>query len=151
MFQVREKCSKCGKTFTPQMVDWYNEPVCPDCAEEHINSVTTNTAGDITAITAKGKVLTIQGEPDKDFRLIKMPRLEEMTVKIWDKELTNGAEWNDFLKTVEEKERENRVLKRALTICIEEELTRKGEEINATNISKRIAEIMREIDREIIL
>ena len=57
MFQVQEKCSKCGKTFTPQMVDWYNEPTCPDCAEEYVNSVTTNTDGDITTITTKGKIL----------------------------------------------------------------------------------------------
>lgn len=151
MFQIQEKCSKCGKTFTPQMVDWYNEPVCPDCAEEYINSVTTNTDGDVTAITTKGKILTIQGEPNKDFHVFQMPDPKEMKVKIWDKELTSVANWDDFLQAVEEKERENRRLEAALTICIEEELKRKGEEINAVNISRRISEIMREVDKEILI
>lgn len=151
MFQVQEKCSKCGKTFTPQIINWYNEPVCPDCSEECINSVTTNTDGDITAITTKGKILTIHGEPNKDFRVIQMPDPKEMKVKIWDKELTSLANWEDFLKTVEEKDRENILLKRALTVCIEKELDRNGEEINATNITRRLDEIIREIGKEIII
>lgn len=48
---------------------------------------------------------------------IKQPKLEDMKVKIWDKELCNGAEWNDFLKAVEEKGRENRILKEALRLA----------------------------------
>ena len=42
-------------------------------------------------------------------------KLEDMKVKIWDKELCNGAEWNDFLKAVEEKGQENEELKRVIS------------------------------------
>ena len=44
------------------------------------------------------------------------PKLEDMKVIIWDKELCNGAEWNDFLKAVEEKSQENKQLKEQLAI-----------------------------------
>lgn len=47
-------------------------------------------------------------------RNIKQPKLEDMKVKIGDKELCNGADWNDFLKAVEEKEQENKQLKEQL-------------------------------------
>ena len=48
MFQVQEKCSKCGKTFTPQTFQWDREPICPECSGEYIVSVTSNTDGDWT-------------------------------------------------------------------------------------------------------
>lgn len=50
MFQVQEKCSKCGKTFTPQIVQWDREPICPECSGEYVVSVTSNTDGDLTVI-----------------------------------------------------------------------------------------------------
>lgn len=41
---------------------------------------------------------------------------EELKVVIWDKELCNDAEWNDFLECVEEKSKENAELKKQLAI-----------------------------------
>ena len=51
-----------------------------------------------------------------DMRLINYPITQEQKVFIWDKELCNGAEWNDFLKCVEEKSKENAELKKQLAI-----------------------------------
>ena len=51
-----------------------------------------------------------------DMRLINYPKPQEQKVVIWDKELCNGAEWNDFLKCVEEKSKENDELKKQLAI-----------------------------------
>lgn len=51
-----------------------------------------------------------------DMRLIDYPITQEQKVYIWDKELCNGAEWNDFLKCVEEKSKENAKLKKQLAI-----------------------------------
>lgn len=42
------------------------------------------------------------------------PEPEKMKVLIWGKELCNMAEWNDFLKCVEEKTEENKQLKQQL-------------------------------------
>ena len=49
-----------------------------------------------------------------DMRLMNYPKPQEQKVFIWDKELCNGAEWNDFLKCVEEKSKENAELKQRL-------------------------------------
>lgn len=47
---------------------------------------------------------------------IRIAKRQEQKVFIWDKELCNGAEWNDFLKCVEEKLKENAELKKQLAI-----------------------------------
>ena len=44
---------------------------------------------------------------------------KDMKVKIWDKELTSVAEWEDFLKVVEEKEEENKQLKERIQNILE--------------------------------
>ena len=49
-----------------------------------------------------------------EVRLYNPPKPEELKVVIWGKELCNIAEWNDFLKCVEEKTRENDQLKQQL-------------------------------------
>lgn len=49
-----------------------------------------------------------------EVKLYVPPEPEKMKVLIWGKELCNIAEWNDFLKCVEEKTRENDQLKRQL-------------------------------------
>lgn len=49
-----------------------------------------------------------------EVRLYVPPEPEKMKVLIWGKELCNIAEWNDFLKCVEEKTRENDQLKQQL-------------------------------------
>ena len=53
---------------------------------------------------------------DLDFGTIALEqqKTKDMKVMIWDKELCNGAEWNDFLKCVEEKTEENNQLKQQL-------------------------------------
>ena len=49
-----------------------------------------------------------------EVRLYVPPEPEKMKVLIWGKELCNMAEWNDFLKRVEEKTEENNRLKQQL-------------------------------------
>ena len=49
-----------------------------------------------------------------EVKLYVPPEPEKMKVLIWGKELCNIAEWNDFLKCVEEKTRENDQLKQQL-------------------------------------
>ena len=49
-----------------------------------------------------------------EVRLYVPPEPEKMKVIIWGKELCNIAEWNDFLKCVEEKTEENKQLKQQL-------------------------------------
>ena len=49
-----------------------------------------------------------------EVRLYVPPEPEKMKVLIWGKELCNMAEWNDFLKCVEEKTEENNQLKQQL-------------------------------------
>lgn len=49
-----------------------------------------------------------------EVRLYVPPEPEKMKVLIWGKELCNMAEWNDFLKCVEEKTEENKQLKQQL-------------------------------------
>lgn len=49
-----------------------------------------------------------------EVRLYVPPEPEKMKIIIWGKELCNVAEWNDFLKCVEEKTKENEQLKRQL-------------------------------------
>lgn len=54
-------------------------------------------------------------------QFIENKKPEEMKVYIWDKELCNGAEWNDFLKCVDEKTQENENLKQQIR-SLEEQL-----------------------------
>ena len=49
-----------------------------------------------------------------EVKLYVPPEPEKMKVIIWGKELCNMAEWNDFLKCVEEKTEENNQLKQQL-------------------------------------
>ena len=49
-----------------------------------------------------------------EVRLYNPPKPEEMKIIIWDKELCNGTEWNDFLKCVEDKTKEIDQLKQQL-------------------------------------
>lgn len=49
-----------------------------------------------------------------EVRLSFPPEPEKMKVLIWGKELCNMAEWNDFLKCIEEKTEENNQLKQQL-------------------------------------
>ena len=49
-----------------------------------------------------------------EVRLYVPPEPEKMKIIIWGKELCNVAEWNDFLRCVEEKTKENEQLKRQL-------------------------------------
>lgn len=49
-----------------------------------------------------------------EVRLYVPPEPEKMKIIIWGKELCNVAEWNDFLKCVEEKTKENKQLKQQL-------------------------------------
>lgn len=49
-----------------------------------------------------------------EVKLYVPPEPEKMKIIIWGKELCNIAEWNDFLKCVEEKTRENDQLKQQL-------------------------------------
>lgn len=56
-----------------------------------------------------------------EVRLYVPPEPEKMKVLIWGKELCNMAEWNDFLKCVEEKTEENKQLKQQLAESFTEE------------------------------
>lgn len=49
-----------------------------------------------------------------EVRLYVPPEPEKMKIIIWGKELCNVAEWNDFLKCVEEKTKENEQLKQQI-------------------------------------
>ena len=49
-----------------------------------------------------------------EVRLYVPPEPKKMKIIIWGKELCNVAEWNDFLKCVEEKTKENEQLKQQL-------------------------------------
>lgn len=56
-----------------------------------------------------------------EVRLYNPPKPEELKVIIWGKELCNGAEWNDFLKCVEDKTKEIDQLKQQLDESFTEE------------------------------
>lgn len=65
----------------------------------------------------KSEKLFVNTEYDcNNLSIMRLPSPEELKVVIWDKELCNGAEWNDFLKCVEEKSEENAELKKQLAI-----------------------------------
>ena len=83
-----------------------------------------------------------------EVRLYVPPEPEKMKVLIWGKELCNMAEWNDFLKCVEEKTEENNQLKQQL----EESFTEKDVEGLIEDRNKTIKFLQKELaekDKEI--
>lgn len=81
-----------------------------------------------------------------EVRLYVPPEPEKMKVLIWGKELCNVAEWNDFLKCVEEKTEENNQLKQQLA---EAEEYIENDEVTKREYYQKTDEIIAEKDKEI--
>ena len=82
-----------------------------------------------------------------EVRLYVPPEPEKMKVLIWGKELCNMAEWNDFLKCVEEKTEENKQLKQQLA---EAEEYIENDEVTKREYYQKTDEIIAEKDKEIL-
>ena len=88
-----------------------------------------------------------------EVRLYNPPKPEEMKVVIWGKELCNVAEWNDFLKCVEEKTKEINQLKQQLEEkdCRIEEL--EGQFAYECECNKQLVDLQKQLaekDKEIL-
>lgn len=83
-----------------------------------------------------------------EVRFYNPPKPEELKVIIWGKELCNGAEWNDFLKCVEDKTKEIDQLKQQLAETEQRFLEFQEDSIRNEQIYVReLAEKDKEIER----
>lgn len=86
-----------------------------------------------------------------DVKLFNPPKPEEMKVIIWGKELCSGAEWNDFLKCVEEKTKENESLKQQIQDLQEQLKNAIVPKFKSNDVAWRIHWYTNEIERVVIV